>query len=321
MRTVFSDSQDKTLVQLASVYERRGVRITWQDVHTRMRRSRHSLTDFPNPSAQTLQIFIKVFSPRPAAHPCPQYPSLKTLRGLLNLHTTPLPGGPVASPIPQAAKDVSEVETLLGDLESFGGDEKSSQQSTPIFSTQGLQVADSSERLPKVLVSCDDVPLGADMVMQSVEDLFASVGKQDVRQKPGKRYLNAGELLPAGVDKRVKTLGDVKTADRFLDIGCGLGNATTPAGGRLGIEIRPDIFRCGWRLTQKSVKHRRHLKKVTLICGDASNLCLASEQPFSTATIVLVIHRLFEYAAKLTIEEQLGIHCPARIVIFGKCVP
>eukprot|EP00644_Phytophthora_capsici_P009813 jgi/Phyca11/550812/estExt2_Genewise1Plus.C_PHYCAscaffold_390009 len=178
MRTAFSDSQDKKLVQLASVYERRGVRITWKDVHMRMRY------------------------------------------------------------------------------------------------------------------------------------LFACVRKVDVRQKPGQRHLNAGELLPAGVDKLIKTLGDVEASDSFLDIGCGLGNVTmqfalqTPAKSCLGIEIRPDIFHYGWRLIQNSVEHQRHLKK----------------KPFSTATIVLANNRLFEETAKLKIQEQLGIHSYARIVVFGENV-
>ncbi|KAG1713259.1 hypothetical protein DVH05_000979 [Phytophthora capsici] len=134
---------------------------------------------------------------------------------------------PAVSTVLQAAEDVSEVEngsgllpTHQGDADSGGGSHL--QHSTLMFSTQRVQVADSSESLTRVLVPCDEIPLSAELAMQSVEDLFACVRKVDVRQKPGQRHLNAGELLPAGVDKLIKTLGDVEASDSFLDIGCGL---------------------------------------------------------------------------------------------------
>ncbi|KAG1695417.1 hypothetical protein DVH05_020455 [Phytophthora capsici] len=363
MRTAFSDSQDKKLVQLASVYERRGVRITWKDVHMRMRCSRHSLVDL----RERLHTLMRKYGPKLSRFPCRLF--TPTRRASLasrpahhdpsasteHIHASPPPlqpeqvsigtglvsvtthilglassvATPAVTPVLQAAQDVSEVEngsvllpTHQGDADSGGGNHL--QHSTLMFSTQRLQVADSSESHARVLVSCDEVPLSAELAMQSVEDLFACVRKVDVRQKPGQRHLNAGELLPAGVDKLIKTLGDVEASDSFLDIGCGLGNVTmqfalqTPAKSCLGIEIRPDIFYYGWRLIQNSVEHQRHLKKVTLVCGDASNLCLASEKPFNTATIVLANNRLFEETAKLKIQEQLGIHSYARIVVFGE---
>ncbi|ETO76182.1 hypothetical protein F444_08386, partial [Phytophthora nicotianae P1976] len=45
MRTTFTVAQDRKLVQLAVVYERRGTRISWSDVRRRMRTNQHTTTE------------------------------------------------------------------------------------------------------------------------------------------------------------------------------------------------------------------------------------------------------------------------------------
>ncbi|POM72670.1 Histone methylation protein, partial [Phytophthora palmivora] len=93
---------------------------------------------------------------------------------------------------------------------------------------------------------------------QAVEILFASVGKADIRQKSGKRHLNAGEILPTGVTALIDAVGNFGVHDIFLDVGRDLGNVVaqvtlqTSASKCYGIEVCDEVLSCGLQLMEKT---------------------------------------------------------------------
>ncbi|GMF42771.1 unnamed protein product [Phytophthora fragariaefolia] len=149
----------------------------------------------------------------------------------------------------------------------------------------------------------------SDGAMRTVERIFASVNRNDVRQQAGKRHLNAGEILPSGVTALIEALGGVCPQDTFLDVGCGIGNVVvqfalrTAAQKCYGIEVRSEVLACAARLICDDASIQNYIGKTSLICADAGNIMLAFEQPYNRATIVLEHHRLFEESMMLLIEE------------------
>ncbi|GMF26434.1 unnamed protein product [Phytophthora fragariaefolia] len=122
----------------------------------------------------------------------------------------------------------------------------------------------------------------------------------DIRQEAGKRHLNAGEILPAGVTALIDTVGDIDNRDLFLDVGCGLGNVVaqvavqTSASKCYGIEVRGDVLCRGIQLMKNDSLIRKYIAKINLLHGDASTILLQFDRPFSNAIIILAHHRLFE---------------------------
>eukprot|EP00644_Phytophthora_capsici_P000798 jgi/Phyca11/109408/e_gw1.16.454.1 len=231
MRTTFTVAQDRKLVQLAVVYERRGTRISWSDVRRRMRTNQHTTTE---------------------------------LR--MRLHALKRTYGPVLADFPAC-----------------------------FFSTES-SIEDSGG------ITCRR-PMNSEDAIRAVDSLFASVKKADIRQELGKPHTNAGEILPAGVDSLIDSIGYIDDQDIFLDVGCGLGNVLvqfalqTLVSKCYGIEVR---------------------EEVSMVCAEASTIQLAFERPYSQATIILANHRLFEAHVKSHVEEQLGLHDSARVLILGE---
>lgn len=170
------------------------------------------------------------------------------------------------------------------------------------------------------------LPMSPDRAIRTVERIFASINRNDVRQQAGKRHLNAGEIIPAGVAVLIEALGDIGSHDTFLDVGCGLDNVVvqfalqTAAQKCYGFEVRSDVLACGAQRIRGDASIQKYITKTSLICADAGKIMLAFEHPYNHATIVLAHHRLFHEAIKLVIEEQLGLHSHARAVIFGENV-
>ncbi|GMF59054.1 unnamed protein product [Phytophthora fragariaefolia] len=168
------------------------------------------------------------------------------------------------------------------------------------------------------------LPMTSDGAMRTVERIYVSVNRNDVRQQAGKRHLNAGEKTKSGVTALIEALGGVWPQDTFLDVGSGIGNVVvqfalqTAAQKCYGIEVRSEVLTCGGRLISGNASIQNLYCQTSLICADAGNIMLAFEQPYSRATIVLAHHRLFKEAIKLLIEEQMGLHCHARAAVFGE---
>eukprot|EP00644_Phytophthora_capsici_P014359 jgi/Phyca11/98621/e_gw1.3.899.1 len=252
MRTTFTVAQDRKLVQLAVVYERRGTRISWSDVRRRMRTNQHTTTE---------------------------------LR--MRLHALKRTYGPVLADFPAC-----------------------------FFSTES-SIEDSGG------ITCRS-PMNSEDAIRAVDSLFASVKKADIRQELGKPHTNAGEILPAGVDSLIDSIGYIDDQDIFLDVGCGLGNVLvqfalqTLVSKCYGIEVREEVLFHGLQLMDETPSLRDYCGKVSMVCAEASTIQLAFERPYSQATIILANYRLFEVHVKSHVEEQLGLHDSARVLILGE---
>ncbi|KAG1705752.1 hypothetical protein DVH05_003503 [Phytophthora capsici] len=167
-------------------------------------------------------------------------------------------------------------------------------------------------------------PMNSEDAIRAVDSLFASVKKADIRQELGKPHTNAGEILPAGVDSLIDSIGYIDDQDIFLDVGCGLGNVLvqfalqTLVSKCYGIEVREEVLFHGLQLMDETPSLRDYCGKVSMVCAEASTIQLAFERPYSQATIILANHRLFEAHVKSHVEEQLGLHDSARVLILGE---
>ncbi|KAG1698388.1 hypothetical protein DVH05_014891 [Phytophthora capsici] len=167
-------------------------------------------------------------------------------------------------------------------------------------------------------------PMNSEDAIRAVDSLFASVKKADIRQELGKPHTNAGEILPAGVDSLIDSIGYIDDQDIFLDVGCGLGNVLvqfalqTLVSKCYGIEMREEVLFHGLQLMDETPSLRDYCGKVSMVCAEASTIQLAFERPYSQATIILANHRLFEAHVKSHVEEQLGLHDSARVLILGE---
>ncbi|GMF22573.1 unnamed protein product [Phytophthora fragariaefolia] len=332
MRTLFSDSEDKSLVRFAFAYEGRGAPVVCSDLQRRMRSKKYfvkqlrvrlhslkktygnTLAGFPKSFFSTKRRVTPVHSVRPSATPA--------LAGVI-------PDGDAGCEWGSACKlggkgqsydggngGVGEAAAARG---SGGGSSGGRVGGGQVAGGEAVEVA---HRGGDACVAV--LPMTSDEAMRTVEIIFASVNRNDVRQQAGKRHLNAGEILPSDVTALVEALGGVWPQDTFLDVGCGIGNVVvqfvlqTAAKKCYGIEVRSEVLACGARLISGDAPIQNNIAKTSLICADAGNIMLVFEQPYNRATIVLTHHRLFIEAIKLLIEEQTGLHCHARAVIFGE---
>ncbi|ETO83917.1 hypothetical protein F444_02138 [Phytophthora nicotianae P1976] len=218
---------------------------------------------------------------------------------------------PVADSIDEAAPDTgSDGLCLLSDSE--GDDDRS-----PASSLTESSIEDGGG------ITCRS-PMNGEDAIRAVDSLFASVKKADNRQELGKPHTNAGEILPAGVDSLIDSIGDINDQDIFLDVGCGLGNVLvqfalqTLVSKCYGIEMREEVLIHGLQLMDETPSLRDYCGKVGIVCAEASTIQLAFERPYSQATIILAYYRLFEAHVKSHVEEQLGLHDSARVLILGE---
>ncbi|ETO83914.1 hypothetical protein F444_02139, partial [Phytophthora nicotianae P1976] len=142
---------------------------------------------------------------------------------------------PVADSMDEAVPDTgSDGLCLLSDGE--GDDDRST-----VSSLTESSIEDSGG------ITCRS-PMNGEDAIRAVDSLFASVKKADIRQVLGKPHNNAGEILPAGVDSLIDSIGDIDDQDIFLDVGCGLGNVLvqfalqTLVSKCYGIEVREEVL-------------------------------------------------------------------------------
>ncbi|ETP45337.1 hypothetical protein F442_08218, partial [Phytophthora nicotianae P10297] len=298
MRTTFTVAQDRKLVQLAVVYERRGTRISWSDVRRRMRTNQHTTTelrmrlhalkrthgpvlaDFPACFFSTGQI-VNTATPRgdtSGARAQATAPSSGAAPG--SSGTVPCSGS-AASAASGAVPRADATGAHLEKTSSAAPVADSIDEAAPDTGSDGLCLLSDSEgdddRSPASSLTESSIedgggitcrsPMNGEDAIRAVDSLFASVKKADIRQELGKPHTNAGVILPAGVDSLIDSIGDINDQDIFLDVGCGLGNVLvqfalqTLVSKCYGIEVREEVLIHGLQLMDETPSLRDYCGK------------------------------------------------------------
>ncbi|GMF57164.1 unnamed protein product [Phytophthora fragariaefolia] len=336
MRTSFTDSEDKLLVQIAYQFEREGLQVTWDYLARRMEttRSPQQLRLRLSSLKRTYGKFIRDF-PKCFFGGC----------------SARLLGAPVLPPPPPSQSSISVVMrarqrggvNARGDVASPGKDGTVSRTSGEHCSVSGGNVnrvacdsvaEDVGHDGVRALgdlngkgVACVDDPcqrvstLSPRVAADVLASVFGGISARDVRQQAGRTYGNAGEVLATGVSAVLGAIGPLGHEDIFLDIGAAVGNVLaqvalmTDVRTCIGLEVRGDFLALGQNGIRQHLSNHPQLAKVEIRLADAHDVLLSRQPPFCDATVVFANIFLFEEHAKLVVLQELGAMSATRVIV------
>lgn len=165
-------------------------------------------------------------------------------------------------------------------------------------------------------------------VYSAITKVFAMITRADVRQPPGERGLNTGEILPVGVTKMIETM-IIGPSDVFGDIGSGTGSVLaqvalqTAASRCVGVEIRTDLAARSREYMRQFTPEFPRLSRVSILTGDIKNLTDAIRDDLQGCTILYCNNKVFEPEDNLAVQECIAMS-DARLVLVsdrfcGRC--
>ncbi|KAG3231755.1 hypothetical protein PI124_g23151 [Phytophthora idaei] len=265
MRTSFLDSEDKALVQVALLFERDGLRITWADVARRVKTKRA-----PTELRLRLANLKRTYGKRPlfgGGNRIREGQGGRIARVGEGRDAQVRQGAAAAcdgaigaavaagtSPIVEGTA-VRHVERILRGFRVL----------VLLFIAVVVAVTQESKLCAKALKEA----------AQAVVNILGGIRAEDVRQTAGRTQANSGEILPAGVSAIIEAIGGADGHDGFLDIGAGVGNViaqvalTTSIGVCVGIELPADLCALGQACIRRYTEHLPRLNNVLLKASDA----------------------------------------------------
>lgn len=269
----FSDAQDRKLVNLVCVYERRGLKIAWSEIANKMRgmsskKLANRLKTLQNRHGKRVSHFPAWYFVK--SHKLPKKMDSKSNKSSIPVLVS------VQDKVPPA-----DFRNLLTKFNS-------------LFDHGELVTSDRTKLL-----------LTAAESHEAIRTIFQSVLLADVRQKSGKSELNVGEVTPDSVTELIRLCG-ISSSDVFVDIGSGVGNIVaqvaleTTAKGALGIEIRVPLATCSkQQLDFFSSKYPR-LRAVQIYAQDIVDADITLWQ---NTTIIYCHNTLFQSSTQLFVEQ------------------
>lgn len=149
--------------------------------------------------------------------------------------------------------------------------------------------------------------------------MFATITQADVRQPPGKRGLNSGEILPMGVTKMIQTML-IGQSDVFGDIGSGIGSVLaqvalqTAAKRCVGVEIRNDLAARSREIMRQYSQEYPRLSHVSIVTGDIKNVTDEIRENLRACTVLYCNNEVFEPEDNLAVQEFMAVS-DARLVL------
>ena len=165
-------------------------------------------------------------------------------------------------------------------------------------------------------------------VYSAITRIFAMFTRADVRQPPGERGLNTGEILPVGVTKMIGAML-IGPSDVFGDIGSGTGSVLaqvvlqTAAVRCVGLEIRHDLAVRSRKSMQQFTQEFPRLSRVSILTGDIKNVTDEIREHLRGCTVLYCNNKVFEPEANLAVQEYIALS-DARLVLLmdrfcGRC--
>lgn len=165
-------------------------------------------------------------------------------------------------------------------------------------------------------------------VYSAITRIFAMITRADVRQPPGERGLNTGEILPVGVTKMIEAML-IGPSDVFGDIGSGTGSVLaqvalqTAAVRCVGVEIRSDLATRSREYMRQFMQEFPRLSRVSIVTGDIKNVTDEIRDDLRACTILYCNNKVFEPEDNLAVQEYIALS-DARLVLLmdrfcGRC--
>ena len=165
-------------------------------------------------------------------------------------------------------------------------------------------------------------------VYASITRIFARITQADVRQPPGERGLNTGEILPVGVTKMIEVMG-IRPTDVFGDIGSGTGSVLaqvalqTTTARCVGVEIRRDLAARSREYMRQFLQEFPRLSRVSILSGDIKDVTDEMRDELRACTILFCNNRVFEPEDNLAVQDFIA-SSDARLVLMsdrfcGRC--
>ncbi|KAJ8579186.1 hypothetical protein ON010_g5 [Phytophthora cinnamomi] len=335
MRTSFSDSEDKALVQIAFLFEREGLRITWEYVARQMRTNRPvrqlkcRLASLKRTYGKSLKDFPRCFFGRrlfredtvvygPGLLPVRGRQALRTAtqdhqgsaEAATTVHTTAHPAPIEAAAAPTVTAVALPARVAVAAAGGAAVAPRSSVDASAAAARPARVAVVAAAPAAAVEARQDESPVGLltqTEASRALDLIFGDISAVDVRQPAGRTQDNAGEVLPPGISVLIGALGRIDASDVFLDVGAGIGNVlvqialTTDVRAYVGVEMRADLCALAEARIQQHVRELPLLRKVFVKATDVRDADIASQSPTRDATIVFANIFLFEEDAKLVV--------------------
>jgi hypothetical protein len=156
---------------------------------------------------------------------------------------------------------------------------------------------------------------------RAVAQIFARIGKSDVRQAAGRTELNVGEISTDGVTYLIARC-QLQQADIFIDVGSGVGNVIAQVAleslvnRAIGIEVRANLASLGSKAIVDATPIYPRLSQAVNRQGDV--LDLAKDWSLVADCTVLYCNNLvFTEEANLSLHHLCCVLSTLRIVVLG----
>jgi SAM-dependent methyltransferase len=167
-------------------------------------------------------------------------------------------------------------------------------------------------------------------VYVAIDDIFSTIRRADIRQPPGIRALNSGEVLPVGVTTMIAVMC-ISTRDIFVDIGSGTGSLLaqialqTSVTRCIGLEIRSALADQSRAVIKASSHRLPNLTKVAIECGDIKNLSAAARDKLLYCTVIFCNNMVFEPTDNQAVADFILSSNTVRLVLlterfWGRCI-
>ena len=139
-----------------------------------------------------------------------------------------------------------------------------------------------------------------------VNQIFASIPKSVVNQSSEAPQTNVGEVTASGVSRIISSVAPAQ-GDVFVDFGAGIGNVVaqvaleTSTSLCVGVELRLDVVRAGYRLIQANLTYYPLLRKVRYIHADINHVN-ATTEGIQKATVLYSFNTLFTSETNQSLE-------------------
>jgi len=143
---------------------------------------------------------------------------------------------------------------------------------------------------------------------KALDEIFQGVTSRDVRQKPGERDRNHGEVTIEGVSALIKQIA-FRPNDVFMDVGSGIGNIVAQvalescASECVGIEIEHRVVEIARKQIYEKAGKYPELSKVYLYRDDFRNLAQFVVPKLLTTTVLFANNVLFDPSTNIKLEE------------------
>ena len=152
-----------------------------------------------------------------------------------------------------------------------------------------------------------DVVSRAD-AQRTVDQLFAHLKQQDIKQASGKPHENAGEISVAGVSALIDAISPINANDVFVDLGSAIGNVVAQVSLEtcvrrcIAVEVREYLHTRGMEITRANRHVYPQLNRIQWKCADITKLDFASDADLQQTTILFANNQVFDPRTNLKIE-------------------